>query len=115
MEPKPFTNCPSLDGYHCQTNSLAKIFYFNGRPVSEDMLLGLGSGMGFIYWKMKMGEEDYVFIGGRGNNKEFFNDIGQRTGVKIKNFATSSSKKAEEVLLKKLRNKEPVIQGCRKG
>jgi hypothetical protein len=109
MEPKPFTNCPSLDGYHCQTNSLAKIFYFHGHPVSEDMLLGLGTGMGFIYWKMKMGEEDYVFIGGRGNNKEFFNDIGQRTGVKIKNFATSSSTKAEEVLLNKLRMKEPVM------
>lgn|GEM_PF-3324858 len=50
---KPFDNCPPLDGYHCQTNSLAKIFYHHHHPLSEDMFLGLGAGMGFIYWKMK--------------------------------------------------------------
>jgi len=109
MELKPFPGCPSLDGYHCQTNSLAKIFYFHGHQISEDMLLGLGSGMGFIYWKMKMGEEDYVFIGGRGNNKEFFNDISRKTGVKIKSISTASKKKAAEILLNNLRKKEPVM------
>jgi len=41
----PFDNCPALDGYHCQTNSLAKIFYYHKHPLSEDMLLGLGAGM----------------------------------------------------------------------
>jgi hypothetical protein len=109
MKPKPFPNCPSLDGYHCQTNSVAKIFFFHGHPVSEDMLLGLGSGMGFIYWKMKLGEDDYVLIGGRGNNKEFFNDISFRTGVKIKSISTASSEKAEEALLNKLLKDEPVM------
>lgn len=84
MNIKPFTNCPSLDGYHCQTNSLAKIFHFFNHPISEDRLLGLGSGMGFIYWKMKMGSEDSVFIGGRANNKEFFSDIGKRTGDAVR-------------------------------
>jgi hypothetical protein len=73
------------------------------------MLLGLGSGMGFIYWKMKMGSEDSVFIGGRSNNKDFFNDIGIRTGVKIKTMATASEKKAETVLLEKLSKEEPVM------
>lgn len=109
MEAKPFTNCPPLGGYHCQTNSLAKIFYFYGHNVSEDLLLGLGSGMGFIYWKMKMGSEDYVFIGGRANNKEFFNDIGNRTGVKINVITTGSDKKAETILLGKLKMEEPVM------
>jgi hypothetical protein len=71
-----FDNCPALDGYHCQTNSLAKIFHFNKHPLSEDMLLGLGAGMGFIYWKMKVPKfGDYIFIGGRGNTKNFFKDI----------------------------------------
>ncbi len=87
---KPFDNCPPLDDYHCQTNSLAKIFHYYDHPLSEDMILGLGAGMGFIYWKMKMGKEKYVFIGGRGNNKNFFSDIGKRTGVKIKSVSTSS-------------------------
>ena len=106
---KPFRNCPVLDGYHCQTNSLAKIFYYYGHPLSEDMILGLGAGMGFIYWKMKMKIGSYVFIGGRGNNKNFFNDLGERTGVKITTLSTSSAKKAERSLLTKLTNGEPVM------
>jgi len=108
-EIKPFDNCPALDGYHCQTNSLAKIFHFNKHPLSEDMILGLGDGMGFIYWKMKIGTSDYVFVGGRGNTKEFFHDLGKRTGVKIEAKSTSSVKKAEKHLLEKLSKNEPVM------
>jgi hypothetical protein len=50
---QPFTNCPALDGCHCQTNSLAKIFHHAGHPMSEDMLLGLGAGQGFFFWHQK--------------------------------------------------------------
>ena len=106
---KPFENCPPLAGYHCQTNSLAKIFYHYGHPLSEDMILGLGAGMGFIYWKMKMKTGSYVFIGGRGNTKHFFNDLGKRTGVKITTVSTSSAKKAEASLLENLAREEPVM------
>lgn len=108
-EIKPFNNCPALDGYHCQTNALAKIYHFYGHPLSEEMLFGLGAGLGFIYWKMKFGNKTSVFIGGRGNTKTFFEDIGRRTGVKIVMKSTSSEKKAEKVLLEKLSKKEPVM------
>ncbi len=106
---EPFKNCPALDGYHCQTNSLAKIFYHYGHPLSEEMILGLGAGMGFIYWKMKMKTGIYVFIGGRGNNKGFFNDLGKRVGVEISSVSTSSAKKAEASLLEKLAREAPVM------
>ena len=106
---KPFRNCPPLDGYHCQSNSLAKIYHHNGHPLSEDMILGLGAGMGFIYWKMNMDAGTFVFIGGRGNNKEFFNDLGTRTGVRITTVSTASEKKAEAMLLEKLKREEPVM------
>ena len=106
---EPFNNCPHLDGYHCQTNSLAKIFYHYGHPLSEDMILGLGAGMGFVYWKMKMKTENYIFIGGRSNNKNFFNDLGKRTGVKITTKSTSSVRKAEKSLLEKIFKEEPVM------
>ena len=105
----PFKNFKALDGYHCITNSLVKIFDFNGKKISEDMLLGLGAGMGFIYWKMKLGDTTSIFIGGRGNNKDFFTDLGRRTGVKISCIYTSSSQKAENSLLNKLNAKEPVM------
>jgi hypothetical protein len=73
------------------------------------MLLGLGAGMGFIYWRMKMGSSDYVFVGGRGNNKNFFSDLGKRVGVGIEMKSTSSAKRAEASLFEKLRKKEPVM------
>ena len=103
---KPFDNCPALDGYHCQTNSLAKIFHYHNCPLSEDMLLGLGAGMGFIYWRQK---GIPPFIGGRGNVKNFFQDLGKRTSVEINVKPTSSEKKAEKALLEKLLREEPVM------
>ena len=38
---EPFDNCTALDGYHCITSSLRKIFYHNHHSLSEEMLLGL--------------------------------------------------------------------------
>jgi hypothetical protein len=102
----PFERCPALDGYHCVTNSLAKIFYHNNRPLSEDLILGLGAGMGFIYWAPKGG---YPFVGGRGNNKGFYADLGSRTGVKIAEVSTASGKKAEATLIERLKRREPAM------
>ena len=65
--------------------------------------------MGFIYWQMKMGSSNYVFIGGRGNNKNFFTDLGKRTGVKIELRSTASNKKAESSLIEKLKKSEPAM------
>jgi len=60
------------------------------------MLLGPGAGIGFIYWYQN---GTYPFIGSRGNNKNFFKDIRNRTLVKIKEKSTTSVKKAEGALL----------------
>ena len=38
---------------HCVTGSLRHIYEYHGFPISEDLLLGLGSGLGFIYWHVK--------------------------------------------------------------
>jgi hypothetical protein len=105
-KPKPFPNCPSLDGYHCQTNSLAKIYHYHNHPLSEDILLGLGSGMGFIFWHQK---DSYPFIGGRSNLKSFYNDAGKRTSVKIEVKTTTSNQKAENRLLELLNQQTPVM------
>lgn len=107
----PFSNCPALDGYHCVTNSLAKIFHHAGHPLSEDLLLGLGAGMGFVYWQMKMGFSTTIFVGGRANMKHFFQDLGARTGVQIREVTTSSATKAEATLLQALVEKQPVMLG----
>jgi hypothetical protein len=105
----PFDNCPPLDGYHCVTSSLRKMFCHAHHPLSEDMLLGLGAGMGFIYWQMNIGGQKTVFVGGRGNTKNFFADLGYRTGVHIREVPTSSAAKARSSLLEKLARNEPVM------
>jgi hypothetical protein len=102
----PFPNCPALDGFHCQTNSLAKMYHFYDHPLTEYMLLGLGSGMGFIFWHQK---GTYPFIGGRANLKSFFSDIGKRTSVEIDVKTSSSMQKAEKRLTEILRRSTPVM------
>ena len=102
----PFDRCPALDGYHCVTNSLAKIYHHNSHPLTEDMLLGLGAGMGFIYWSPKGG---YPFVGGRANTKGFYTDLGDRTGVQITESSTASEKRAEAALVERLKRREPVM------
>ena len=103
---EPFENCPALAGCHCQTNSLAKIYRYYNCPLSEEMLLGLGCGMGFVYWHQKGAPP---FIGGRGNAKGFFQDVGERTGVRIEVKTTASERKAQDALLEKLKKKQPVM------
>jgi len=103
---KPFDNFKALDGYHCQTNSFAKIYDFYNSPLSEDMLLGIGSGLGFMYWHQK---GTLPFLGGRDNNKNFHIDMGERTGVVINSRSTSSAGKSEKTLVEMLKDKQPVM------
>ena len=41
-------------GKHCQTAALKNILDYHGLHLSEEMLLGLMGGVGFIYWYMKL-------------------------------------------------------------
>ncbi len=101
-----FTNCPALAGYHCWSNSLAKIYHHYGLPLSEELLFGLGAGLGFMYWEQKGSPP---FIGGRGNIKQFAQDIGERTGVRLAEKSTTSERKAQKVLLQQMEKEEPLM------
>lgn len=108
---QPFPGFAALDGCHCITSSLARIYHHAGHPLSEEMFLGLGAGMGFVYWRMKFGNEDSVFVGGRSNLKGFYQDLGRRTGVVVRTKQTSSAAKGEKELLRSLEAKRPVMLG----
>ncbi len=41
-------------GNHCETSALKRVLDHHGLSSSEEMLLGLGGGVGFIYWYMKL-------------------------------------------------------------
>ena len=40
----------SFPTHHCVTGSMLHVYRFHHHEVSEDMLLGLGAGIGFFYW-----------------------------------------------------------------
>jgi hypothetical protein len=102
----PFPNCPALAGYHCWSNSLAKIYHHYGQPLAEEIIFGLGEGINFMYWEQKGAPP---FIGGRGNIKDFVQDIGRRTGVGVSEKSTTSTRKAQKVLLQQMEKEEPLM------
>jgi len=97
----------SLGGKHCQTSALKAILEFHSLKIKEEMLLGLGGGIGFIYWYMKV--MPCPFIGTRtgGNNEAFLMRIAEGIGAKAYLFETSSSKKGYEEIKHILRQGEP--------
>jgi hypothetical protein len=100
-----------LKTHHCVTGSMRHIYHFHGHPASEELLLGLGAGVGFVYWHMK---DTLPFYGGRANVGRPGEDglektAGRRTGVAVESFATSSARKAEDALIALLSAGEPVM------
>ncbi len=105
----PLPGFKSLETHHCITGSMKHIYEFNGHPLSEEMLLGIGGGIGFIYWHMK---GSAPFIGGRGKgapSQPFERCVGERTGVRIGEKTTSSAKQAEKSLFAMLADGQPAM------
>jgi hypothetical protein len=97
--------------HHCETGSMRHIYQFNHYSISEEMLLGLGEGVGFIYWHSR---GQIPFIGGRANSGRpgelgLEKTTGNRTGVNVTWFDTNSSHKAEQALLAELEDGRPVL------
>jgi len=104
---KPLDNFRMQETHHCVTGSLRHIYVFNGHDISEDMLLGIGGGVGFIYWHMK--DAPPIFGGRRVPQARPFEQIvGERTGVIIETHTTASARKAEQTLLALLEAGQPV-------
>ncbi|MBI4722942.1 MAG: BtrH N-terminal domain-containing protein [Candidatus Stahlbacteria bacterium] len=95
-------------GLHCETSALKKVLDYHQLHLSEELLLGIGGGVGFVYWYMK--QMPAPFIGTRyGKKSNFLATICNRLGIGVEVYETSSSKKGYEELKKLLRLNEPVI------
>jgi hypothetical protein len=93
-------------GKHCQTTAMKGILDYSGYPLSEEMLLGLGGGIGFIYWYVKL--MSAPFVGGRNAKPEDFTlNICKRIGAKASLLQTSSKSNAYEDLKNVLRIGKP--------
>ena len=117
MTLQPLEGFQSLQTHHCVTGSMRHVYVFNDHDVSEDMLLGIGRGVGFIYWHMK---GIPPLIGGRANferpsEEGLEKTAGRRTGVVVESYTTSSARKAERTLLEMLDAGQPVMIQCDMG
>ncbi len=68
---------PAASGLHCSSTSVRKVLEYEGVPVSESLVYGLGSGLGFFYAKND-GESPSRVINGRAPDLEgaFFRRAG---------------------------------------
>ena len=117
MSLKSFVGFHSLETHHCVTGSMLHVYDFHHHPISEDMLLGLGAGLGFIYWHMKGMPP---MFGGRGNvgrpgEEGLEITAGRRTCVRVEKHYTGSAKKAEKALLEMLEAGQPVMMNVDMG
>lgn len=98
----------SFIGKHCETTALKRVLDYHEFSLSEEMLLGLGGGVGFIYWHMK--EMLFPFVGGRsGKSTDFSTNICRRIGADVTISETSSSKRGYEELKALLGAGEPAV------
>jgi len=95
-------------GKHCETSALKRVLDYHGLFLSEEILLGLGGGVGFIYWYMK--PVSSPFIGTRnGRVPDFLKGACRRIGADLTLVETSSSKKGYEELKAVLHAGEPAV------
>ncbi len=85
-------NFKSFNGQHCETTTTGSLLNQIGVELSEPMLFGLGEGLGFIFWNMKI--MDFPFIGGRIKPDALTQNIATNLNLKLVVEETSSIKKA---------------------
>lgn len=81
-------------GQHCETTATGSLLNHIGIELSEPMLFGLGEGLGFIFWNMKI--MDFPFIGGRIKPDALTQNIVKNLNLELIVEETTSSKKAWE-------------------
>ncbi len=96
-------------GKHCETTAANHVLRYQGIELSEELLFGLGGGIGFIYWYMK--KMNAPLVGGRAGGRDFnlIDNILRRIGGSTEVLTTGSSKKAYDWLIDDLKRGEPVI------
>jgi hypothetical protein len=95
-------------GKHCETTALKRVLDYHRLSLSEEMLLGLGGGIGFIYWYMK--GMPAPFVGSRsGKGNDFVTNLCRRIGAEVTIMETTSAKKGYAELKALLSIGEPAV------
>jgi len=97
-------------GRNCQTSAMVRLMHHLGYDISEPMLVGISSGLGFIYWFMK--QMPYPVVGGmnRSDCRRFPGILGKaarRLGGSFDSILTKSVKKSHTFLKDTLNQNQP--------
>ncbi len=79
-------------GQHCETTATGSLLQQIGITLSEPMLFGIGQGLGYIFWNMKI--MDFPFIGGRIKPDLLTENICENLRLNLEVEETGSIKKA---------------------
>lgn len=93
-------------GQHCESTATGTLLGQIGVELSEPMLFGLGEGLSFIFWNMKI--MDFPFIGGRVKPDLLTANIAKNLGLKLIVKETSSKEKAWQEVKQLLDNNKAV-------
>ena len=99
-------NFNHFNGLHCETTATGTLLKQIGIELSEPMLFGIGEGLGFIFWNMKI--MDFPFIGGRVKPDVLTENICRNLNLKLEVTETSSVKKAWKNAKNHLKNGKAV-------
>lgn len=93
-------------GQHCETTATGSLLKRLGIELSEPMLFGVGEGLGFIFWNMKI--MDSPFIGGRIKPDMLTQNITNNLNLQLEEKETSSVKKAWQNVVSNIDKEIPV-------
>ncbi len=93
-------------GQHCETTATGSLLNQLAVELSEPMLFGIGEGLGYIFWNMKI--MDFPFIGGRVKPDVLTENICRNLNLDLVVKETSSIKKAWENVKYHLDNAQAV-------
>ena len=79
-------------GIHCETTATGCLLKQLDIELSEPMMFGLGEGLGFIFWNMKL--MDFPFIGGRVKPLALSESLAKNLNLTLEIKETASVKKA---------------------
>jgi hypothetical protein len=99
-------NFTPFSGQHCETTATGSLLKHLGIDLTEPMLFGLGEGLSFIFWNMKI--MDFPFIGGRVKPDVLTQNICSNLNLQLDVKETSSIKKAWENVKGFIDNNIPV-------
>lgn len=95
-----------FNGQHCETTATGTLLNYLNINLSEPMLFGLGQGLGFIFWNMKI--MDFPFLGGRIKPDVLTHNLARHLNLELIAKETSSPQKAWDAVKSLINSGQPV-------